>query len=165
MSGGDASDQGLSSMCLPLLFVSNDAPISSERQAWGARGLKRPYASTGMMRHIPRTILFLLVAAFVLGPAGASQAQHGGRLVIWRVATLGYDLFLSVSIDGRHAADLPYGHHFDTVLPPGRHVIFVEPYPKVFPDPGVSVVINVRPGDLFNFTTKGSVRQLYLSRS
>jgi hypothetical protein len=118
-----------------------------------------------MKRDISLTILFLLIAAFVLGSLAPAQSQHGGRLVIWRVATLGNDLFVGVTIDGRHAADLPYGHHFDTVLPPGHHVISVEPYPQIFGGAGATVMINVRPGQLYNFTTKGSVLQLFLSQS
>lgn len=107
----------------------------------------------------------LLVTALLLGSIATSSAEHGGRLIIWRIPGLGDNLFVGVDIDGRHAGDMPYGHHFETVLSPGRHVITVQPYPRIFSDAGATVVIKVRPGGLYNFTIKGSVRQLFLSGS
>jgi hypothetical protein len=118
-----------------------------------------------MRKSILQTFLFLVLAAVTLSAVPAARAQSGGRLVIWRVPGLGDDLFVGVTVDGRHAADLPYGHHVDTVLPPGRHIIKVQPYPKIFAGAAAAVVVNVRPGELYNFTVKGSARQLFLSRS
>ena len=126
---------------------------------------KWPYVSSGMRKSILQTVLFLVLATVPLSAVPAARAQSGGRLVIWRVATLGNDLFVGVTIDGRHAGDLPYGHHLDTGLPSGRHVVAVKPYPAIYADAGATVVINVRPGELYNFTVKGSVRQLFFSRS
>jgi hypothetical protein len=119
-----------------------------------------------MKIHTGRTILLMLVALLVIGSVGTSRAAHGaGRLIIWRVPGLGNDLVVAVNIDGRHAADLTYGAHLDTTLSPGRHVVSVEPYPRVYSFAGSSVVIDVRPGELYNFTAKGSVQQLILKRS
>ena len=118
-----------------------------------------------MRKSILKTVLILVIATCAFSPISTARAQPGGRLVIWRVATLGQDLFLGVDIDGRHAADLPYAHHLDTIVPPGPHVVTVKVYPQIFPDAGVSVRINVRRGELYNFTVNGSVRQIFLSRS
>jgi hypothetical protein len=129
-----------------------------------------------MKKHSVHTILFLLLAAFAcLGLPLEAQGQHvrrstlaaagGGRLVIWRVATLGNDLIVEVKIDGRHVTDLTYGKHLDTALSPGRHTVTVKAFPRVHLASIDSVVIDVRPGELYNFTAKGSVTQLYLKRS
>ena len=107
----------------------------------------------------------MLIAVFALASIGTAAAAHGGRLIIWRVPGLGNDLVVGVNIDGRHAADLTYGAHLDTILSPGRHVISVQPYPRIYSYGGATVVIDVRPGELYNFTAKGSVSQLHLKRS
>ena len=108
----------------------------------------------------------MLIALLVLGSLGTSRASHvGGRLLIWRVPGLGNDLVVGVDIDGRHIADLTYGAHLDIILPPGRHLVSVQPYPRVYSYAGATVVINVRPGELYNFTAKGGVQQLILKRS
>jgi hypothetical protein len=129
-----------------------------------------------MKKHFVPTVLFLLVAVsvFVVSPT-TSDAQRAhrsvatggddGRLIIWRIATLGNDLVVGVSIDGRHVADLTYGKHFDAPISPGRHTVTILAYPRIISASGDSAVINVRPGELYNFTAKGSVTQLVLKRS
>jgi len=118
-----------------------------------------------MKTHTWRRVLLVLIAVFTLASIGTTTAAQGCRLIIWRVPGLGNDLVVGVDIDGRHAADLTYGTHLDKILSPGRHVISVQPYPRIYSYGGATVVINVRPGELYNFTAKGSVSQLFLKRS
>jgi hypothetical protein len=120
-----------------------------------------------------RTVLLLLLAicVFPITSPGqhvrrsASTDGGDGRLVIWRVATLGNDMVVGVSIDGRHVADLTYGKHFDAAISAGRHTVTIQAYPRIISASGDSVMINVRPGELYNFTAKGGVTQLILKRS
>jgi hypothetical protein len=123
----------------------------------------------------PKPIAFLLFAACAaaLVFSTTSGAQHvrrsggtgSGRLVIWRIPGLGNDLIVGVTIDGRRAGNINYGAHFETTLSPGRHVLSVEAFPQPFPRPPYTITINVRPGELYNFTAKGGTTQLILSRS
>jgi hypothetical protein len=98
-------------------------------------------------------------------PPGRREYGVGGRLVIWRVPGLGNDLVVAVSIDGQRVADLTYGRHLDTTVAPGQHVITVEAYPRPFDHRTYSTAINVRPGELYNFTAKGGTENLHLTRS
>src|SRR5207248_10676211 len=105
-----------------------------------------------MKAHTCRGILLMLIALLVLGSLETGRAaQGGGRLIIWRVPGLGNDLVVGVDIDGRHIADLTYGAHLDTILSRSRHVVSVQPYPRVYSYAGATVVINFRTGELYKF--------------
>ena len=90
------------------------------------------------------------------------QPQTGGRLVVWRSPGLGRNVIVGLTVDGRHVADLTYGNHYDAILPPGRHIVGAQAFPRAYPLPPYTVEINVRPGQLYNFTAKGGVQQLVL---
>jgi hypothetical protein len=138
---------------------------------------KSPYISQHIMKKFlvgPFASLLLVVCAVLAAPTAANAQHHrrfvehggaAGRLIIWRVATLGNDLVVGVRIDGQPVADLTYGKHLDIPVSPGPHTLVVQPYPRVYSDAAVRLTLNVRPGELYNFTAKGGVRQLILSRS
>ena len=96
------------------------------------------------------------------GRAQSVQPQGGGRLVIWRSPGLGRNIIVGLMIDGRHVADLTYGRHYDEPISPGRHVIAAQAFPRVYGQNPYTVEINVRSGELYNFTAKGGVLQLVL---
>lgn len=126
-----------------------------------------------MKNYTSKTLFVLSTVIILLGGIAASEAQQGrgadarqgGRLIIWRIPGLGNDLIVGVTIDGRRVADITYGNHFETTLPPGRHVIMVEAFPQPYRYEPYSVTINVKPGELYNFTAKGGTSQLVLKRS
>jgi hypothetical protein len=151
--------------------TSNNARITL------AAGQKSPYTFEFTMKKYlvrPFAFLILVTCAVCIAPT-ASPAQHvrrldgnaaaAGRLIVWRIPGLGNDLILSVNIDGRHVSDLTYGKHLDIPLSTGRHTVSVQPYPRISSASGDTVMINVRPGELYNFTAKGSVTQVILKRS
>src|SRR4051812_14168579 len=116
-----------------------------------------------------KKVLLIVIATLFLGSIATSHAESrpvaaggGGRLVIWRSPSLGNDLVVGLLIDGRRAASITYGGHFETILAPGRHVIGVQAFPQPFPREPYNVVINVRPGELYNFTARGGTLQLEL---
>ncbi|MFL6514710.1 MAG: hypothetical protein ACJ8M1_06785 [Chthoniobacterales bacterium] len=114
--------------------------------------------------------VILLITAVALAPMSfarihTTEVVGTGHLIVWRSPGLGNDLIVRVLIDGRKAADVTYGGHFETNITAGRHVIGVQAFPQIFPGPPWNVEINVRPGELFNFTAKGSISQLILKRT
>ena len=123
----------------------------------------------------PKLLAFVFLAVCtVLACPVTSHAQHvrrsggpaeGGRLVIWRIPGLGNDLIVGVLIDGRRVANINYGGHFESILAPGRHVIGVEAFPQPYPREPWTTTIDVRPGQIYNFTAKGGTDQLILKRS
>ena len=126
------------------------------------------------MKNYTSKALFILAACVILlGGIAASDAQQvratdsrqGGRLIIWRIPGLGNDLIVGVTIDGRSAADITYGNHFETILSPGRHVVTVKAFPNPYLHEPYTITLNVRPGELYNFTAKGGTNQLVLKRS
>jgi len=118
-----------------------------------------------MKNYTPKALFILAMCAILFGGIVASEAQTGGRLIIWRIPGLGNDLIVGVTIDGRRVKDITYGNHFETILSPGRHVVMVEPFPNPSRYPPYAVTLNVRPGELYNFTAKGGTEQLVLKRS
>src|SRR4051794_12832819 len=99
------------------------------------------------------------------GRARAADVAGSGHLIVWRSPGLGNDLIVRVLIDGRTAADITFGGHFETNIPAGRHLIGVRAFPQPFPRSPWNTEIHVRPGELFNFTAKGSTTQLMLKRT
>ena len=118
-----------------------------------------------MKNYMSKTLFVLAIFSILLGGIAASEAQTGGRLIIWRIPGLGNDLIVGVTIDGKRVADITYGNHFETILSPGRHVVMVEPFPNPYRYRHYAVTLNVRPGELYNFTAKGGTEQLVLKRS
>jgi hypothetical protein len=123
-----------------------------------------------MKRSIGLFLFLVLVAVVFFASIDTSHAQPRrhvaptgeGRLVIWRSPGLGNDLVVGLLIDGRRAASITYGSHFETTLSAGRHVIGVQAFPQPFPREPFNLVINVRPGELYNFTARGGTLQLEL---
>jgi hypothetical protein len=124
-----------------------------------------------MKKYPFRTVSFLLLAGALLlsnvAPCDAQRVrgQEGSRLVIWRIPGLGNDLIVDVRIDGRPAGAVNYGQHFETILSPGRHVVSVRALPQPYPRPPFAITIDVKPGQLYNFTAKGGTDQLILVKS
>lgn len=72
-------------------------------------------------------IAFLATLCLFLIAASQSRAADGGRLIIKRSPTLGYNVTLTIWIDGRLIGPLVRGHTFDRPISAGRHVLLVQP--------------------------------------
>src|SRR5207249_8540469 len=79
-------------------------------------------------------VAWLFFSAFVSGqvlgadPRSPRFVQPPGapaRLVIKRNPNLGFNVIVRLWIDGQPAGSLGYGHTFQGILPPGRHVLAV----------------------------------------
>ena len=96
---------------------------------------------------------FTLILVFVwIISIGTSPAQSGGRLVVLRSPSFGWNLALNLQIDGKTAANLVQGRRYDHFLPAGRHVLTVSSVPSYNSYAPTSKVLNVRPGQTYVFT-------------
>jgi hypothetical protein len=96
----------------------------------------------------------------------AAGAQGGGRLIIWRVPNLGNRLFVNLLIDGKGFTTIGFGHNYETILPPGRHVLTVSATPRIsyLHDTWV-MTLDVQRGQTYSFTALMEEDRLVLKRS
>ena len=112
-------------------------------------------------------ILLLLVSlffgAFAAGsamgaerrtPHAVAPSQAPARLVIRRVANLGVNVIVQLSIDGKPAGSLGYGHTYQGTLTPGRHVLAVRATRSLSPVPW-EMALNAQSGQTYVFTAQG----------
>jgi hypothetical protein len=93
-------------------------------------------------------------------PTGASPAepgpsaetavdQPGGRLIVLRAPSFGWNLAVNLKIDGKTAANLVQGRRYDDFVPAGRHTLTVSAVPNYQP---TSTVLIVEHGQTYVFT-------------
>ncbi|HEU0273782.1 MAG TPA: tetratricopeptide repeat protein [Candidatus Udaeobacter sp.] len=89
-----------------------------------------------------------------VGPsAETAVAQPGGRLIVLRAPSFGWNLALNLKIDGRTAANIVQGRRYDDFVPAGRHMLTVSAVPNYQP---TSTVLVVESGQTYVFTaTRG----------
>lgn len=95
-------------------------------------------------RHYIINLLAVVSALIVIGASSAAHAADkkttprsnsifatgpadGGRLIIKRSPVLGYNVSISVWIDGKVAGTLARAQTFDRYITPGRHVLHAAP--------------------------------------
>ena len=84
------------------------------------------------------------------GPsAETAVAQRGGRLIVLRAPSFGWNMALNLKIDGRTAANIVQGGRYDQFVPTGRHMLTVSAVPNYQP---TSTVLNVQHGQTYVFT-------------
>lgn len=57
----------------------------------------------------------------------ATGMTDGGRLIIKPSPTLGYDVGITITIDGKLSGSLDRGQSYDRYISPGRHVVVASP--------------------------------------
>ena len=92
--------------------------------------------------------------AAVAGPASVRPVNGAARLIIHRIANLGNNLIVALWIDGVSVASIAYGHTYEHLLPPGRHVLSVLPTPNPRWKTPWQMTLNVRNGQAYNFTAR-----------
>ena len=103
-------------------------------------------------RHTSANTLFLILVFVCVITNGSIAAQQGGRLVVLRSPTFGWNIVLNLKIDGRTVANVVQGRRYDHVVPAGRHVLTVAAVPNSYYSYPTSTVLNVRPGQTYVFT-------------
>jgi hypothetical protein len=111
------------------------------------------------------TCLFL--SGYAVNQAMSSEAQPGpaavakpastpvsgaARLIIHRIANLGRNVIVKLSIDDAPPAFIAYGHTYEAVLPPGRHVLSVAATPNAKWKAPSEMTLDVQKGQTYNFT-------------
>ena len=115
-----------------------------------------------------RSAILLLLASLFFGafaagsamgaeprtPHAVAPSQAPARLVIRRVANLGVNVIVQLSIDGKPAGSLGYGHTYQGTLTPGRHVLAVRATRSLSPVPW-EMALNAQSGQTYIFTAQG----------
>jgi hypothetical protein len=92
--------------------------------------------------------------AAVAGPASVRPVNGAARLIIHRLADLGNNLIVRLWIDDVAVASIAYGHTYEALLPPGRHVISVLATPNPRWKIPWQMTLNAQKGQTYNFTAR-----------
>ena len=118
---------------------------------------------SSLTKYISR--LFLVCTFVWIVSIETAAAQPGGRLIILRAPNFGWNLAYHLQIDGRSVANVAQGHHYDTWLPAGPHVLTVYKVPSVgFTEP-ISTAVNVQPGWAYVYTAMWDSNLVFLRPS
>jgi len=93
--------------------------------------------------------------AAVAWPVSVRPVNGPARLNINRIPDLGNFVIVRLWIDGMWAGSIGYGHTYEGLLPPGRHVLAVmaSPNPKWWTPS--QMILDVRSGYTYDFTAMG----------
>jgi len=88
-------------------------------------------------------------------PVPVRPVNGPARLNINRIPDLGNFVIVRLWIDGMWAGSIGYGHTYEGLLPPGRHVLAVmaSPNPKWWTPS--QMILDVRSGYTYDFTAMG----------
>ncbi len=89
------------------------------------------------------------------GLASMRPVNGAARLIIHRIADLGNNLIVRLWIDDVAVASIAYGHTYEGLLPPGRHVLSVLPTPNPRWKIPWQMTLNVQNGQTYSFTAMG----------
>jgi len=96
--------------------------------------------------------LFLILVFVYLNSIGTADAvQSGGRLVVLRSPTFGWNIVLNLKIDGQTVANVVQGRRYDHSIPAGRHVLTVAAVPNSYYSYPTSTTLNVQRGHTYVF--------------
>jgi hypothetical protein len=106
-----------------------------------------------MSSNFTSTIRLFLILVFVCATSiGNAATQAGGRLIVLRSPTFGWNIVLNLKIDGRTVANVVQGRRYDHLVPPGRHVLTASAAPNSYYSEPTSTALNVRSGHTYVFT-------------
>ena len=119
---------------------------------------------------LPAPVLILAVCAALIASANrlyahdnnVSTAGDGGRLLIKRSPVLGYNVWVTVTIDGKPAGSVRRGQTYEHFLAPGRHVLTVSPNALAGP---WRTTLDVRAGEAYSYTVSYHTDKLLLTPS
>lgn len=92
----------------------------------------------------------------------ATGMTDGGRLIIKPSPTLGYDIGITITIDGKLSGSLVRGQSYDRYISPGRHVVVASPNHL---GDDARVVLDIQRGQTYCYVASYSVRQARLERA
>ena len=86
------------------------------------------------------------------GSASVQPVNGAAHLIIHRIANLGNRLIVNLRIDSAPVASIAYGHTYEGMLSPGRHVISVLATPNARWKTPWKMTLDVQNGRTYNFT-------------
>jgi hypothetical protein len=78
------------------------------------------------------------------------RSEDDARLIVARGASFGTFNYLNLFVDGVYVANLGYLRSYETVLPPGRHVLSVTPEVEYC----THTIVDAKPGRTYAFTAR-----------
>jgi hypothetical protein len=107
----------------------------------------------------------LRIAICALVFAGLQQSltareADGGHLIVKRSPTLGHNVAVTITIDGKLAGTLTRGRTFETPLAPGKHMLTASPGRGRKPWHGT---LEARAGQTYTYTASYNVNELALT--
>ena len=94
----------------------------------------------------------------------AQDTKSGGHLIVQRIANFGQGVYLSLSVDGNHVADVEDGRTYDGYLPPGQHVLVAMGGPERGDQVPVPLTLNVKDGETYSYTASWQGGNVVLSK-
>jgi hypothetical protein len=109
--------------------------------------------------------IWLLAVAFcallVVGTGTSIAAESDkGLLIIKRSPTLGSNIVVALTVDGKPVGSVTRGRTLETYLAPGTHALSASPGSGENPWRGT---LNVRAGETYTYTASYTVIQLHLT--
>ena len=115
---------------------------------------------------------FAVVCILLVGVAisdGKPQATPGptpsgktARLIVQRAPNFGSDLFIRLSIDGKHVASIPRNQHYGGFVSAGRHTIAAMALPNTEQRRPMSMRLTAKAGQVYIFTASWNADRLVL---
>lgn len=84
------------------------------------------------------------------------------RLIVQRAPNFGSDLFIRLSIDGKHVANIPRNQHYGGFVSAGRHTVTALALPNIEARQPTSMRLTARAGQVYIFTATWSSDRLVL---
>ena len=116
------------------------------------------------------SIILISLVALATGEAQArprltptpTPSGKTARLIVQRAPNFGSDLFIRLSIDGKHAADIPRNQHYGGFVSAGRHTIAALALPNTQSRRPTSMRLTAKAGKVYIFTATWDSDRLVL---
>jgi hypothetical protein len=106
-----------------------------------------------ILNYVSGKLIMVAIACSFAASTPIQAQQDEARLVVSRSANFGTFQYLILFVDGVHVADLGLNRSYDTVLPPGQHVLSVTTTPQGYRSaPPTQQRVNAKPGETYAFT-------------
>jgi hypothetical protein len=120
-----------------------------------------------MLRVILSAILmsvFAVVTSDAKSRPAPSPSPSGktARLIVQRAPNFGSDLFIRLSIDGKHVADIPRNQHYGGFVSAGRHTVAALALPNTQARRPMSMRLIAKAGQVYIFTATWNSDRLVL---
>jgi hypothetical protein len=103
-----------------------------------------------ILNYVSLKLIMIAIACSFAASTPLQAREDDARLIVTRVANFGTFNFLNLFVDGVYVANLGYLRSYETVLPPGPHVLSVTPEVEYC----THTLVNAKPGRTYAFTAR-----------